>query len=292
MKKIFICTVAVFLCFKSVSADTGRPQGESSLLSVTGNITNYANDVVLRELNTDKENDLLMQFLQIVNVLLDPDKGISSNNIKPNDFMSWMPLFLSTMPKEKKKIIKLLKKKYMGDHPSGIFFGPSADDLVRYRFAFGCSHYARVFIAVVKALKLVDNPENMRYAVSCLAEDYNKVLLNPKKKKTINGHQFVFVKIKNKWYAISANYPNDYIEFPKSFNLDKIDIKQKNIRIVFKSHPDKILLLRKIGRDYNDDCNDNTLKNLMNIYRSGEPDSSELKWELSVNPGGAGSSPR
>ena len=48
-----------------------------------------------------------------------------------------------------------------GEATTRIFFAPSADDIIKTKAAFGCSHYARSFIAVVKALGLIDNPENL-----------------------------------------------------------------------------------------------------------------------------------
>lgn len=38
-------------------------------------------------------------------------------------------------------------------------------------------------------------------------------------------------------------------------------------------------MLRKIGRDYDDDCGDDSLGRLMNISRSGDPRDAVFKWE-------------
>lgn len=275
--KFFLLYLPLLFFFISCTT-TPSTKKDKNLIDVTENINKYTIDVILPEL---KENDdLLKKLLKIVNILLDTNKGISKNKLTPNNFMSPFPLFFSGLSKEQKKIVKVLKNKYMTEHPAGIFFGPSANDIVQYKFAFGCSHYARVFMAVVKSLKLINNSQNMRYAISCLSEDYNNCLLNPENHELkINGHQFVLVRINDRWYGINTNYSNDYIEFPECFSLENINLKEKNISIQFKLLPKKIFLLRKIGKDCNDDCDDYSLNNLMNIYRSGEITSTKLNWE-------------
>lgn len=272
--------ILIFLLLFLFISCTYKPstRKEKSLIDVTENINKYTTNVILPELK--KDDDLLKKLLKIVNILLDSNKGISKTKLTPNNFMSPFPLVFSGLSKEQKNTLKVLKNKYMTEHPAGIFFGPSTNDIVQYKFAFGCSHYARVFMTVVKSLKLINHPQNMRYAISCLSEDYNKCLLNPEKHDLkINGHQFVLVKIDENWYGINTNYSNDYIKFPKSFLIDKLSLKDKNISVQFKSLPKKIFLLRKIGKDYNDDCDDYSLNNLMNIYRSGEINSTKLNWE-------------
>ena len=83
----------------------------------------------------------------------------------------------------------------MQKNPADVFFVPSADDIIKTKAAFGCSHYARSFIAVVKALHLVANPEDIRYTISSKSDNYNQALDKRDKELTINGHQFVIVKI-------------------------------------------------------------------------------------------------
>ena len=65
---------------------------------------------------------------------------------------------------------------------------------------------------------------------------------------------------------------------PVGFSPDSLSPPQ-NIPIRFESYPDVTFLLRKIGKDYNDDCNDNSLAALMNISRSGDAQDSNFKWE-------------
>jgi hypothetical protein len=94
---------------------------------------------------------------------------------------------------------------------------------------------------------------------------------------TINGHQFVIAKIDSKWIALNTS-KSEWTQLPDGFTPDSI-VPPKNIPIRFESYPDVTFLLRKIGKDYNDDCNDNSLAALMNIYRSGDINDPNFKWE-------------
>ena len=258
------------------------------LLAVTETIYNYSNDVILKKING--EPDDLSKLLKIVSILLDKNAGISASNIAPDDFMKLSfisrqhaveqdSVLLYILPGTNRETIRVLHNKYMINDPSNIFFGPGADDIIKYKFAFGCSHYARAFISIVKSLHIVQNPKNMRYTVSCNSIDYNNYLDSDNKNNfTINGHQFVILKIKNTWYAINTNRLNDYTVLPRNFSPD-MDIYAKNYPITFKAIENKTFLLRKIAKDYNDNCNDNSFNKLMNIYISGSHLSNAAKWK-------------
>jgi len=178
---------------------------------------------------------------------------------------------------EQKKNLKAWHSKFMQKNPADVFFAPSADEIIRTKAAFGCSHYARSFIAVVKALGLVDKPEDLRYVISSKADNYNQALEKMDSEMTINGHQFVIVKIASKWIAINTS-KTEWTAMPEGFSPDFLNPPQ-NIPIWFESYLDVTFLLRKIGKDYNDDCNDNSLAALMNISRSGDAQDSNFKWE-------------
>jgi hypothetical protein len=98
---------------------------------------------------------------------------------------------------------------------------------------------------------------------------------------TINGHQFVLVNIASEWVAINTS-KGDWVVMPEGFSPDFLK-PPNNIPIQFESYSDVTFLLRKIGEDYDDDCNDNSLTALMNIYRSGDAHDSSFKWEKFVN---------
>jgi len=187
--------------------------------------------------------------------------------------------FLMTfnLSSEQKKNLKAWHSKFMQKNPADVFFAPSADEIIRTKAAFGCSHYARSFIAVVKALGLVDKPEDLRYVISSKADNYNQALEKMDSEMTINGHQFVIVKIASKWIAINTS-KTEWTAMPEGFSPDFLNPPQ-NIPIWFESYLDVTFLLRKIGKDYNDDCNDNSLAALMNISRSGDAQDSNFKWE-------------
>ena len=178
---------------------------------------------------------------------------------------------------EQKTTLKAWHSKYMRKKPADVFFAPSADDLIISKAAFGCSHYARSFIAVVKALDLIDTPEDLRYVISSKADNYNEALETNDKDKTINGHQFVMVKIGTEWIAINTS-KSEWTAMPEGFSPDEVR-PPGNIPIRFASYPDVTFLLRRIGTDYDDDCNDDSLASLMNIYRSGDADNPDFKWD-------------
>jgi len=89
------------------------------------------------------------------------------------------------------------------------------------------------------------------------------------------------VKVNSKWIAINTT-KSEITEMPEGFSPDSCT-PPGNISIRFKSYPsDIVFLLRKIGKDYNDDCGDNSLSHLMNISRSGDPQDAAFKWERYV----------
>lgn len=182
---------------------------------------------------------------------------------------------------DQKQMLQSWHAKYMQDNPADVFFAPSADEIIRTRAGFGCTHFARGFITVVKALGLVEKPEDLRYVISSKADDYNRALEKDDHEMTINGHQFVMVKVNSKWIAINTT-KSEITEMPDGFSPDSC-APPKNIPIRFKSYPsDIVFLLRKIGKDYNDDCGDDSLSHLMNISRSGVPQDAAFKWERYV----------
>ncbi|MGD8562233.1 MAG: hypothetical protein PVG03_06855, partial [Desulfarculaceae bacterium] len=261
----------------------------ASMLEVTGAVKDYARSVVKPRLGKLDKQDQLARLLEVVAILKDPKIGISSNKVSPRIFMNLArgsvqdtvppgSRLLRDIPQDKREMVRILHNRYMLDHPAGIFFGPSASDIIQYRFAFGCTHFARAFIAIAKELHLVESPAHLRYAISSKHDDYNKcVQLKGLDCPTINGHQFALVRIKDRWAALNTNALNDYVFLPQGFDPDQ-DIKKKNIPVVFKSLPGLVFLLRKIGKDFNDDCGDDSLLALMNISRSGDPASSALGW--------------
>ncbi|MDD5678795.1 MAG: hypothetical protein PHW60_12535 [Kiritimatiellae bacterium] len=170
----------------------------------------------------------------------------------------------------------------MQDNPADVFFAPSADEIIKSRAAFGCTHYARAFMAVVKALGLISQPDDLRYVISAKADDYNRAQTDQNFRATINGHQFVIVRIDSQWIAINTS-KGESTALPAGFEPDSCAPPQ-NIPIRFQSYPGMVFLLRRIGTDWNDGCGDNSLSALMNISRSGMPDNSAFLWEQFVSP--------
>lgn len=256
-----------------------------SLLDVTPNIRDYATGTVKPVLDSYTKKDTLSLLLKVCDVLIDPVFGIHTNEIKPSTYIIYKKLdkinlgFLVTfsLSTEQEQILKARHSKLMKENPADVFFAPSADEIIKTRAAFGCTHYARSFIAVVKVLGLINKPEDLRYVISSKADDYNRALEKKDSKMTINGHQFVLVKIDSTWIAINTS-KSEWTAMPKWFSPDTVN-PLRNVPVRFESYPDVTFLLRKIGKDCNDDCNDDSLVALMNISRSGDPHDAHFKWE-------------
>jgi hypothetical protein len=256
-----------------------------SLIEVTPIVEEYAFNVVKPVLDSYSKKDKLSQLLKVSEIITDSELGVQKNAMKPSKFIIFDKLetlklgFLYTfnLSSEQKQIIKTWRSKFMRSNPADVFFAPSADDIIKTKAAFGCSHYARSFIAVVKALHLVAKPEDIRYAISSKSDNYNLALAKRDKEMTINGHQFVIVKIAGKWIALNTS-KSEWTPLPDGFTPESV-VPPKNISIRFASYPEITFLFRKIGKDFNDDCNDGSLIALMNIYRSGETNNPNFKWE-------------
>lgn len=261
---------------------------KKSLLMVTPVVLNYADKAVAPLLYSQPSRDKLSLLLRVSKILIDEESGIHVNRIEPNDFFIYDKLdkfglggvYALKLSSEQELILKRWHSKYMNGNPADLFFGPSADEIIRSKAAFGCTHYARAFMAVVKALGLVEKPQDLRYVVSSKADDYNKAMENNDFEMTINGHQFVLVKMDSRWLAINTS-KSDYFEMPVDFSPESC-MPPKNISVRFESYPGIVFLLRKIGKDYDDDCGDDSLSALMNISRSGRSDEKKFLWEKYV----------
>lgn len=285
-KKIRLILIAAFVfscCYWA--AASGPPLSKNiSLIEVTPNVTEYASGIVKPVISSLPKKDKLSVLLKVSEVLRDPLVGIDTNTIAPSNFILYDKLntiklgFLITfkLSAEQKNILKSWHSRYMQSEPADVFFAPSADEIVKTKAAFGCSHYARVFVAVVKALGIIAEPTDLRYVISSKSDDYNEAFEKKDKKMTINGHQFVMAKIDSRWFAINTS-KSEYTVMPENFSPSDVSFPN-NIPIQFESYPDVTFLLRKTGRDYNDDCDDDSLASLMNISRSGDPQVSSFKW--------------
>jgi hypothetical protein len=289
IKRILLIIISSLVI--SSCGTTGSSRSENSvvntgsLVAATPAVKEYAFGVVKPILDSYDKKDRLSQLLKVSEIINDPKIGIQTNSIKPGTFIIYDKLetlklgflYILNLSSYQKQIVKTWHSHFMRKNPADVFFAPSANDIIRTKAAFGCSHYARSFIAIVKALKLIGNPENLRYAITSKSDNYNQALALQDKEQTINGHQFVLVKIAAKWTAINTS-KSESTSLPGGFNPGSV-LPPKNISIQFASYPEVVFLFRKIGNDFYDDCGDNSLNALMNIYRSGEPANSEFLWE-------------
>jgi hypothetical protein len=144
------------------------------LIEVTPTVRKYAFNVVKPILDSYDKKDELSKLLKVSEIMTDSKLGVQINAIEPSKFIIYDKLetlklgFLYTLnlSSAQKELLKKWRSKFMRSNPADVFFAPSADDIIKTKAAFGCSHYARSFIAVAKALHLVANPGDMRYAIS------------------------------------------------------------------------------------------------------------------------------
>lgn len=260
-----------------------------SLIEVTPAVKEYAFNVVKPILESYDKKDVLSQLIKVSEIITDPEIGVQTNAIEPSKFIIYEKLeilklgalYTLNLTFEQKNLLKNWHSKFMQSNPADVFFAPSADDIIKSKAAFGCSHYARSFIAIVKALQLITNPKDMRYTITSQSDTYNQALLEQDKEMTINGHQFVIVKISNQWIAINTSKA-EWVQLPDGFTPDSV-APPKNIPISFPSYPEITFLFRKIGANIDDDCGDNSLTALMNIYRSGDKNNPNFKWDKYID---------
>jgi hypothetical protein len=283
---IAICVAILLLvgCVSTTKNGALSAQDEP-LLAVTSKVEQYSSTTVLPRLTDKRDQDILAQLLFVSKILIDLQDGVSINKMEPGKFMVYNILSkaglgaVSTigLSPVQKQTLRRWRKKYMQANPADVYFAPSADEIIGTRAAFGCTHYARAFIAVVKALGLISSPEDLRYVISSYADDYNWALEKQDVRATINGHQFVIVRIDSRWTAINTS-KGESTPLPAGFDPDSC-VPPHNIPIQFHAYPDVVFLLRKIGTDWDDGCGDNSFSALMNISRSGAPDNSDFLWE-------------
>ncbi len=260
------------------------------LIGVTADVMEYANSTVRPVIASQPKKDKLSLLLKVSEILNDPVTGICKNKIEPGDYIIYDILnkiklgFLITLKlsTEQKQILKAWHSRYMGENPADVFFAASAGEIIRTKAAFGCSHYARAFIAVAKALGMIDDPKDMRYVISAKSDDYNRAFEKSDKEMTINGHQFVMVRIGSGWIAINTS-KSEYTVMPENFSPDDIE-PPENIPVRFGAYPDFTFLIRKISSDFSEDCDDNSLSALMNISRSGDSHSPDFRWGKFIMP--------
>ena len=283
---IAICvTMLLLVGCASTSKNGTLSVWDEPLLAVTPKVEQYSSTTVLPRLNDKRDQDGLAQLLIVSKTLTDPQDGVSINKMEPGKFMVYNMLSkaglgaVSTvgLSPVQKQTLRRWHKKYMQANPADVFFAPSAHEIISTRAAFGCTHYARAFMAVVKALGLISRPEDLRYVIASKADDYNRALENQDVNATINGHQFVIVRIDSRWTAINTS-KGESTPLAAGFDPD-FCVPPHNIPIRFQAYPDVVFLLRRIGTNWDDGCGDNSLSALMNISRSGASDNSAFLWE-------------
>ena len=153
---IFLVFAICVFGFSCAKPNVNRPLINEDSTSVTSEVEEYANSVVKPLISHMPDEDKLSKLRKISEVILSMEHGVNVNAVKPSkyiyyDIFDTLKLgFLVTfnLSSQQKQNIKNWHAKYMEDTPADVFFAPSASEIIKDRAAFGCTHYARVFIAV------------------------------------------------------------------------------------------------------------------------------------------------
>ncbi|MBI4667889.1 MAG: hypothetical protein HY747_01690 [Elusimicrobia bacterium] len=268
------------------------------LINTTPIVEQYASGITAGFENNFSLEDKLKYIVHFIH----GEKGVGSGKLAPSTFFALHGVFqgkkirnvdemlsrgrnipaLSNMDRGALQSHLALYNKYAKTNPKKIFFAPTASDIIEHKMAFGCSHYARTFIAIVKALKLLA-PKDIRYVVSASHKDYDTACPRKKtaynKEMTINGHQFVMIRLDGHWWFLNTSNA-DFEKVP----AQNTDYKSTNLAVQFPSYKNNhdsghdYLLVRYIGNDYNDGACDNSLENLANISVSGNKNANKCEW--------------
>lgn len=160
---------------------------------------------------------------------------------------------------------------------SKLFFGPIAEDVIRFKIAFGCSHYSRAILALIRSSGIIPADE-VKYVVAVSTADQLKVCTVNAEEDMANGHQFLLLKLDGKW-----NYWNT-----SSPALELIPTKHQSPRMLLNTvvkfaslhkMPDEgRVVVRAIEGEDTDPICDGTLAELRNIYRSGKASDPICRW--------------
>lgn len=273
-----------------------------SLLAVTPEVERYALDIS----SGFKEGATLESKLRHIIGYIHGENGLNPRLFSPDKFFA---LHYALKGKKLKDIYSAkeiagfkdmspaalegyreLYNKYMVPDLKGIMFGPEAADLIKHRMAFGCTHYARAFIAVVRALRLVP-PSDIRYVVSSAHKDYGTACASAGAvwdgKFTINGHQFVLIRYDGQWKLLNTSDKEfEIVPAPPAL----WDYALQNVTAEFPSYAERRemghnhLLVRYIGNDYADGVCDNSFGNLMRISVSGSSNDGKCAWKPYAPP--------
>lgn len=284
----------LFLFLFAASQPTVLFAACADLLAVTPSIGKYASDIAA----TFKTGDSAEDKVKAVIAYMHGKNGIGTANFSPDIFIRLHTAFKGgkiTRPEEAAKAIGLPKTgsaartayneiydKYAVPDFRGVFFAPTASDIIEHRMAFGCTHYARAFIAIAKALKLF-SPADMRYVIASSHKDYGNAC--PVKSSqasgiTINGHQFVLLRYNSHWWFVNTSN-KDFEKVPAA----TLNYLENNLIVRFPSYAKNsnsghnMLLVRYIGESYDDGACDNSFDRLMNISASGKIDSDICLWK-------------
>jgi len=177
---------------------------------------------------------------------------------------------LKNVPKEQVELYREMHNRYSRHGIANLFFGPTAEDVIHFKMAFGCSHFSRAIFSLVKLAKIVPD-DDIKYVAAVSVPDQEKICKSHKDDVMANGHQFLLIKIDGVWnYWNTSASALELLPAP-----DWKEWRSKNEIVQFPSlykMPDRgRVAVRAIEEKPNQPLCDNTLERLRNIYRSGNP---------------------
>lgn len=168
--------------------------------------------------------------------------------------------------------------------PEYFLFCFTAEDIIKYRVATGCTSFAQAYVAIVNALNLFADPADVRYVLTARATNYNLACefnqpCDPF--VTISGHQVVLVKISGTWYVVNETVlEQDLIAMPATFDPDTFangSPPYENIELTFPTERGPTIhVIRGISADANTSICDNASTG--NISVSGRYTSNICLW--------------
>ena len=184
---------------------------------------------------------------------------------------------LNLVAKEQSELYREMHNRYSRYGLSTLFFGPSAEDVIHFKMAFGCSHFARAILALVRLAKIVPD-DDVKYIAAVSMPDQEKICLSNTDDTMANGHQFLLIKINDQWKYWNTSAPK--LELLPALNWRSWRDQNEIIQFasLFKMPDNGRVAVRAIEENSSAPLCDNSLEKLRNIYRSGNSDDMVCHW--------------
>lgn len=173
-------------------------------------------------------------------------------------------------------------KQYVNNHDHPFSF--TADELLRYKIASGCTHSAIMFMSLLKALEY----EDVRLVSAINNYSYNHVYCkdgaksDPQIRYSVDSHKVVLATVDDRYVIINAStYPLEVVEFTNDgkpidpATLIGRDLSFPSIRKAI-GEKGSLFRVRAVGEDNQDYLHHCTLENDARVLMTGRYDISEV----------------